>query len=788
MKKLALALLAGACLQPALALEAPTAQLQASGSNLSLSWTEVQGAESYLIYTKSEAYGAATLLAEVGAEVLSYDVTGNGAFFYVTVTGEEAGSTNLISNWDFETGDLTDWITTPSDDAEVTVTELNGPGAAGSYSASMSNEHLTYGLVLQQSTPVGSAGQGTVSWSFDMLLDQADAGGVFFFQVFAEQEGAGIVGGSGLQGPLWPWTEWQTFSGSFDAPAGTDFLTVQFSATTGGAEGSNCFAHIDNVVLEQGPIVVVPEAVPTVAAPTPTADADSVVALFSNAYTCVDVDTWSTDWDVADLVDTLIAGNDTKLYRNLSYAGIEFANPTVDASAMTRFHMDIWTPNAVTTAQFGIKLVDFGADGVYNGGDDTNAQIWINPASATPLQSETWVGIDVSMEAFGALASTEHLAQLIIEGLSTVYVDNVYFWNDGYVAQPDPTPLVAAPTPTVDADSVIALFSDAYTCVNVDSWSMSWDAADVTDTTVVGNATKLYTNMVYAGIEFANPTLDASEMTRFHMDIWLPEVIAGSQYGIKLVDWGADGAWSGGDDVEYMYWLSETTDPALSAENWLSLDLPLSAFTGLVTKGHLAQLIIQGQETVWVDNVYLWNDGSVVEGPAEPTVAAPTPSYDALNVISLFSNAYTNQTVDTWSAGWDMAAVSDVQIAGDDAKKYEGLTFAGIEFTSQMVDANSMSHFRMDIWTPDATDLPADFWIKLVDFGADGAYGGGDDVESELHFDASTTPALVSEGWVTFELPLSDFTSLVTHGHLAQLLIGGTPNTVYVDNVLFFSE
>jgi hypothetical protein len=141
--------------------------------------------------------------------------------------------------------------------------------------------------------------------------------------------------------------------------------------------------------------------------------------------------------------------------------------------------------------------------------------------------------------------------------------------------------------------------------------------------------------------------------------------------------------------------------------------------------------------------------------------------------------------VDTWSAGWDVANVSDVQVFGDDTKLYENLLFAGIEFTSNTIDASAMTHFRMDFWTPDATDLPAAFRIKLVDFGADGAWSGGDDVEHEITLAADTVPALQSQNWVSFDIPLSEFTNLVTTGHLAQLIISGDPNTVYIDNVLF---
>jgi hypothetical protein len=77
------------------------------------------------------------------------------------------------------------------------------------------------------------------------------------------------------------------------------------------------------------------------------------------------------------------------------------------------------------------------------------------------------------------------------------------------------------------------------------------------------------------------------------------------------------------------------------------------------------------------------------------------------------------------------------------------------------------------------------FKIKLVDFGADGAFEGGDDVEHELTLTADSTPAIATGSWVTLNIPLTEFTGLTTRGHLAQLIISGDPNTVYVDNVLF---
>ena len=165
--------------------------------------------------------------------------------------------------------------------------------------------------------------------------------------------------------------------------------------------------------------------------------------------------------------------------------------------------------------------------------------------------------------------------------------------------------------------------------------------------------------------------------------------------------------------------------------------------------------------------------------------AAPTPTLDASKVISLFSNAYTNVPVSSWKTAWSAAgAMTDMQIAGDDTKKYEGVTFIGIETTGTMVDASTMNYFNVDILTDNITSLK----IKLVDFGANGVYNGVgkvDDVESELTF----TPGLT--GWNSYHIPLTDFTKLTTKANIAQYIITAAPNgssSFYLDNMYFSTE
>ena len=167
--------------------------------------------------------------------------------------GSDALAQNLLVNGDFETGDLAGWEVHGSlGSASVTVVAgENGPTVAGTHAAYMDNQAEAHGLTLKQSTAVGSATDGEVFYAFDAHLIQADVGGVLFVEIWAEQSGVGIIGGSGLMGPFWDW-DWTPHSGSFIAPAGTDFLTIQIMANTGANIDTNCIAYIDNVDINQG--------------------------------------------------------------------------------------------------------------------------------------------------------------------------------------------------------------------------------------------------------------------------------------------------------------------------------------------------------------------------------------------------------------------------------------------------------------------------------------------------------------------------------------------------------
>ncbi len=185
------------------------------------------------------------------------------------------------------------------------------------------------------------------------------------------------------------------------------------------------------------------------------------------------------------------------------------------------------------------------------------------------------------------------------------------------------------------------------------------------------------------------------------------------------------------------------------------------------------------------DNISYFDN--ITFGPAQtasvPLVAAADPVYHADSVISLFSNAYTDVTVNTWLTGWSSSTLTDIQVAGNYVKKYSGMDVVGIETTgANTIDATNMEHINFDMWTPNSTKLK----LKLVDFGADGAFQGGDDSEFELSFDA---PAL--DSWVNYHIPMTDFTGLTARAHIAQIIFVSEPagsSINYLDNFFFSKE
>jgi hypothetical protein len=175
-------------------------------------------------------------------------------------------------------------------------------------------------------------------------------------------------------------------------------------------------------------------------------------------------------------------------------------------------------------------------------------------------------------------------------------------------------PTTAAPTPTVPAGDVKSLFSNVYTDVEMASWLADWSVeASVADFEIAGDDVKVYTysSSGWAGIVWGAEsarTIDATGMTHFHMDVWVPE--GTTLFKVKLVDFGPDGVYTNGN-IPYDISQRELSfsDPPLATGVWVGLEIDLEDFMwgpeGLVSREHLAQLVLSGTgTTAFVDNIY----------------------------------------------------------------------------------------------------------------------------------------------------------------------------------------
>ncbi len=328
-----------------------------------------------------------------------------------------------------------------------------------------------------------------------------------------------------------------------------------------------------------------------------------------------------------------------------------------------------------------------------------------------------------------------------------------------------------APTPTQDASKVISIYTEKYPNVPVDYYNGYWAPYQTTksaDFTVNGDNVLNYTNFNFVGIQFSSPTVDASVMSHLHVDLYMPNAIpSGANFKVQLVDFGADGVAGGGDDkgstVTY-------TSPTLVTKNWISLNIPLSNFSGLTSKTHIGQIIFEGTNITnfYADNIYFYNDGSII--PPVPATAAPTPTVAAANVTSVFSDTYTNVAGTNLNPGWGQATVAtQVSIVGNNTLRYGGFNYQGIELGSAQ-NVSSKTHLHLDYYTSNSTSLK----VYLISPGP---------VEKAYTLTVPSSVAPSVGGWKSIDIPLTAF-SPVNLSNITQLKFDGN-GTIYLDNIYF---
>ncbi len=96
-------------------------------------------------------------------------------------------------------------------------------------------------------------------------------------------------------------------------------------------------------------------------------------------------------------------------------------------------------------------------------------------------------------------------------------------------------------------------------------------------------------------------------MTHFHADIRIDESVdPGDFIAVELGDFGANASFGGGDDSSSRITFDSGS---LVSGQWISLDIPLSDFTGLASRNNLAQIFFISDGTIstlLVDNMYFY--------------------------------------------------------------------------------------------------------------------------------------------------------------------------------------
>ena len=162
-----------------------------------------------------------------------------------------------------------------------------------------------------------------------------------------------------------------------------------------------------------------------------------------------------------------------------------------------------------------------------------------------------------------------------------------------------------------------------------------------------------------------------------------------------------------------------------------------------------------------------------------PLTSAPTPpSRQPDDVISLYSDVYTNIELSELNPGWGQTTtLTEVQVEGNNTWFYNDLNYTGIVTDyGNATDVSAMEFVHFDYWTPDATVLG----LKLVNT----SYADGDPLKEDIEF---VDPISLGE-WVSVDISLAEYTTDVSG--ITQLLYDTTGNNaiVYVDNLYFYRE
>jgi hypothetical protein len=167
---------------------------------------------------------------------------------------------------------------------------------------------------------------------------------------------------------------------------------------------------------------------------------------------------------------------------------------------------------------------------------------------------------------------------------------------------------------------------------------------------------------------------------------------------------------------------------------------------------------------------------------------APVPTRNPSNVISIFSDTYTNVPVDFFNGYWEpyqTTQSTNFEVDGNNMISYTEFNFVGNQFANPTVNATEKSNLHLNMYIPDEVPANMDFLITIVDFGADGAEGGDDDTREQIFFDKAIWTA---NTWITLEFPIT----LANKSNMGLIIYENinfsSLENFYLDNIYFYKQ
>jgi endoglucanase len=207
------------------------------------------------------------------------------------------------------------------------------------------------------------------------------------------------------------------------------------------------------------------------------------------------------------------------------------------------------------------------------------------------------------------------------------------------------SPTVAAPTPPArPAADVKSIFSDAYTPIVFDNFDAGWcGGAATTLVQIAGNNTlKKNTGVICQGIDFQTNRLNLTDFTHIHFDFYITDTsLTGDVFNVKLVNFNGTNAETSALEVN----INGGTTPQLVANQWVSVDVPITALGGVVfnnlARNDVAQVGITTAmvDNVWYDNIYLHKNTILDTNSFEASNVKlyPNPATNVLNIEAAFN-------------------------------------------------------------------------------------------------------------------------------------------------------